>query len=451
MKPVIRPLSTLLLGGTYLLSFFVSFPYTPFLISLFALAVLISYFPYLPRTPKILISILFFAGLLLDFSISGIQAFFLALQTNANLLAIFIFVPLLSIPIQQGQYLKYIEVIFAYYIKKTHHLYLFSTIAAGSIGAVMNVGTLPILYNLTDTSSFKPFDEVRLKALSRGFVLAFMWSPYFISMALVLSYFNVSWLQLFPVGLVVTVITMSIGFFLERKNKTAIPEAASIQNSLTLGAAKRKVLELILILIALTVTVLFTENLTGLSVLTIIPLAAIAVSVVWSLLITNPRELLASLQAYFTTKVPSMGNELSIFIIAGAFGMALLNNGADDWIRSLLETLNISHVLFLIPVIALLMTVSAWFGVHPIITAAILAITLSNSPLFADDHLYLSLGLLASWMLAILSSPFSGLNLLLATISKKTSIYIAFKLNLKFALLIWIVCYLMISILYLVL
>lgn len=451
MKPVIRPLSTLLMGGAYLLSFFVSFSYAPFLISLFALAVLISYFPYLPRTPKILISLLFVAGLLLDFSINGMQAFFLALQTNANLLAIFIFVPLLSIPIQQGQYLKYIEVIFAYYIKKTHHLYLFSTIAAGSIGAVMNVGTLPILYDLTDTTSFKPFDEVRLKALSRGFVMAFMWSPYFISMALVLSYFDVSWLQLAPIGLAVTGIMMATGFFLERKNNRTIPEAASAQNSLTLAAARRKVLELVVILLTVTIAILLAENLTGLSVLTIIPLTAIVVSVVWSLLIGTPREFLANLQAYLTVKVPSMGNELSIFIIAGAFGTALLNNGADDWIRSLLETLNISDVLVLIPVIALLMTLSAWIGVHPIITAAILAITLSNSPLFADDHLYLSLGLLASWMLAILSSPFSGLNLLLAAISGKTSVHIAFKLNLKFALLMWAVCYLVISILYFIL
>ncbi|TWT06530.1 hypothetical protein FQV26_01590 [Planococcus sp. CPCC 101016] len=451
MKPVIRPLSTLLMGGAYLLSFFVSFSYAPFLISLFALAVLISYFPYLPWTPKILISLLFFAGLLLDFSISGMQTFFLALQTNANLLAIFIFVPLLSIPIQQGQYLKYIEVIFSYYIKKTHHLYLFSTIAAGSIGAVMNVGTLPILYDLTDTTSFKPFDEVRLKALSRGFVMAFMWSPYFISMALVLSYFDVSWLQLAPIGLAITGIMMGIGFFLERKYNRTIPEAASAQNSLTLAAAKRKVLELVVILLTVTIAILLAENLTGLSVLTIIPLTAIVVSVVWSLLIGTPREFLVNLQAYLTVKVPSMGNELSIFIIAGAFGTALLNNGADDWIRSLLETLNIGHVLVLIPVIALLMTISAWIGVHPIITAAILAITLSNSPLFADDHLYLSLGLLASWMLAILSSPFSGLNLLLAAISGKTSVHIAFKLNLKFALLMWAVCYLVISILYFIL
>ncbi|WP_142826713.1 hypothetical protein [Planococcus soli] len=451
MKPIIRPLSTLLMGGTYLLSFFVPFPYATFLISLFALVVLISYFPYLPRTPKILISVLLVVGLLMDTSGNGVREFFGALQTNANLLAIFIFVPLLSIPIQQGQYLKYIEVIFAHSIKKTHHLYLFSTVAAGSIGAVMNVGTLPILYDLTDTSSFKPFDEVRLKALSRGFVMAFLWSPYFISMALVLSYFDVTWLQLFPIGLAVTAIMMGLGFLGERKNNRSIPEAAAVKNTVSLGTAKRKVFELAVILLAVTAVILFIESLSDLSVLTIIPLTAIVVSAVWSLFLGTPHELAANFQQYIYVKVPSMGNELSIFIIAGAFGTALLNNGADDWIRSLLEALNITHVLLLIPVLALLMTIPAWIGVHPIITAAILAITLSNSPLFADDHLYLSLGLLSGWILAILSSPFSGLNLLLAAISRKNSVYIAFKLNFKFALLIWMVCYLVISTLYFIL
>ena len=451
MNPVIRPVSTLLMGGIYLLSFFIPFPYAPFLISLFALVVLVSYFPALPRMPKILISVLFTAGLLMDPSADGLQAFFMALQTNINLLTIFIFVPLLSIPIQQGQYLKYIEVIFAYYIKKTHHLYLFSTAAAGSIGAVMNVGTLPILYDLTDTPSFKPFDEVRLKALSRGFVMAFMWSPYFISMALVLSYFDVSWLQLFPIGLAITVMMMAIGFLNERKKNTPIPKISSIESSVTLGAAKRKVFELALILLAVTAAILIIENLTGLSVLTIVPLTAIAVSVVWSLLLGTPRELFENLQGYASGKITSMGNELSIFIMAGAFGTALLNNGADDWIRYLLETLNITHVLLLIPVMALLMTIPSWIGIHPIITATVLAITLSNSPLFAEDHLYLGVGLFASWMLAILTSPFSGLNLLLAAISRKSSVYIAFKMNFKFALLIWLVSYTIIAGLYVLL
>ena len=451
MKPVIRPVSTLLMGGIYLLSFFIPIPYASFLISLFALAVLVSYFPYLARTPKILISVLFAAGLLLDPSVEGMKAFFLALQTNANLLAIFIFVPLLAIPIQQGQYLKYIEVIFTYSIKKTHQLYLFTTIAAGSIGAVMNIGTLPILNDLTDTASFKPFDEVRLKALSRGFVMAFMWSPYFISMALVLSYFDVSWLQLFPVGLAVTGIMITIGFLQERKNSRPIPESALVQSTVTLGVAKRKVLELALILLAITAAILIIERFTGLSVLAIVPLTAVIVSTVWSLLIGTPRELFESLKGYASGKIVYMGNELSIFIIAGAFGAALLNNGAADWIRFLLETLNITHVLLLIPVMALLMAILSCIGVHPIITAAILAITLSNSPLFADDHLYLGLGLLASWMLAILVSPFSGLNLMLASISRKSSVYIAFKMNLKFALLTWAVCYAAIAALYAVL
>ena len=281
--------------------------------------------------------------------------------------------------------------------------------------------------------------------------MAFMWSPYFISMALVLSYFEVSWLQLFPIGLAITVIMMAIGFWNERKKSLSIPETSSIKSSVSLKVAKRKVFELALILLAVTAAILVIENLTGLSVLTIVPLTAIAVSIVWSLLLGTPRELLENFQGYATGKIASMGNELSIFIMAGAFGTALLNNGADDWIRYLLESLNITHVLLLLPVLAVLMSIPSWIGIHPIITATILAITLSNSPLFAEDHLYLGVGLFASWMLAIMTSPFSGLNLLLAAISRKSSVYIAYKMNFKFALLIWLVSYAVIAALYLIL
>src|SRR5690606_12690122 len=228
-----------------------------------------------------------------------------------------------------------------------------------------------ILYDLTDTPSFKPFDEVRLKALSRGFVMAFMWSPYFISMALVLSYFEVSWLQLFPIGLAITVIMMVLGFWNERRKSRPIPEASSIKSTVPLKLAKRKVFELALILLAVTAMILVIENLTELSVLTIVPLAAIAVSFVWSLLLGTPRELVENLQGYATGNVAAMSNESSLFILAGAFGTFLLNDGADDRIRDLLESLTITHVLLLPPALAVLMTIPPCIGSYPIITATI--------------------------------------------------------------------------------
>ncbi|TWT27797.1 hypothetical protein [Planomicrobium sp. CPCC 101110] len=448
MKPIIRPLSTLLMGGTYLLSIFYPFPIATGLVSLFALVALLSFFPYLNRVPKLLILALTIGALSMEMSREGLQHFFTGLQTNANVLAIFIFVPLLAIPIKQGNYLTYVEVIFSSYIKKTHQLYLFSTISAASIGAVMNVGSLPILYQLTDTKAFQPYTMMRLKSMSRGFVLAFLWSPYFISVGLVLAYFDISWLQLFVPGISLALLILLMGWLLEGRNREEIPIEMPLPNQAELKKAKRKVMELALIVALITAIIMVVENITGLSVLTVIPLVAILMSFLWSLFFSTKQQLADNYRSFFNSRIPGMGNELSLFIIAGAFGTALLDNGAEEWILSLLDALNISNVLLLIPVIALLMAVPAIVGLHPVITATILAITLSGSPLFMEDHLYLSLGLLSSWMAAILISPFSGVNLLLAAISRKSPFEISLKNNAGFSGLLWIVCYVGIVILY---
>lgn len=448
MKPILRPLSTLLMGGTYLVSIFFPFPYASTLVSLFALIALLSFFPYLKRVPKVLILVLTLGALAMDINKEGLHEFFVGLQTNANVLAIFIFVPLLAIPIRQGNYLMYIEVIFSYYIKKTNHLYLFSTLTAGSIGGVMNIGSIPILYQLTDTPSFQPYTMLRIKAMTRGFVLAFLWSPYFISVGLVLSYFTVTWTQLFPVGIGLTGLIMFCGYLLERKSTQQIPRHAPMPDHLELHRAKQKVVELALIVGFITAVIMVSEKATGLSVLTVIPLVAIVMSFVWSLFFSTRQQLARNYRAFFDARVPGMGNELSLFIIAGAFGTALLNNGADEWIIALLDALNISNVLLLIPLMLALMVIPALLGLHPVITATILAITLSDSPLFIDDHFYLSLGLLASWMATTLISPFSGLNLLLAALSRKSPFEISLKHNSGFALMLWGICYAAIVVLY---
>ena len=449
MKPILRPLSTLLIGGTYLVSIFFRLPYASALISLFALIALLSFFPYLKRVPKVLILALTVGALAMDISKDGLYTFFIGLQTNANVLAIFIFVPLLAIPIRQGNYLAYIEVIFSYYIKKTDQLYLFSTLTAGSIGGVMNIGSIPILYQLTDTPSFEPYTILRIKAMIRGFVLAFLWSPYFISVGLVLAYFDVTWLQLFPVGIVLTFLIMGSGYLLERRSTKPIPRNAPLPDALELHRAKQKVAELAGVVGLITAIIMISEKMTGLSVLTVIPLVAIVMSFVWSLFFSTRQQLFRNYQAFFDARVPGMGNELSLFIIAGAFGTALLNNGADEWIVALLDALNITNVLLLVPLMLALMVIPALLGLHPVITATILAITLSDAPLFADDHFYLSLGLLASWMATTLISPFSGLNLLLAALSRRSPFEISLKHNAGFASMLWIICYAAIAVLYL--
>ncbi|GAA0449645.1 hypothetical protein [Alkalibacillus silvisoli] len=452
MKPaIIRPTSTLLMGVTYLLSEFIQHDLLPILVSIFALITIISFLPYLKKVPMILIGSLLGLSFLFFIQGEGLSNMLLGLSTNVSVLAIFIFVPLISIPIKQGNYLVYLETVFNHYIKTTRQLYSYTKVSLMGVGSVMNLGTVPILFQLTDTDSYKPYNMVRARALGRGFAMAFMWSPYFISVALIISYFNVEWIQLFPIGISMAIVGILLGALFERKHSEVIPlQDQSKESSVSIQQAQKKLFELLVIIIVMTTVIMVIEYFLDLSVLTIIPLIAIILSIGWGLIYQSPRGLARSFYNFTQERLPAMGNELSLFIAAGAFGAAILTAGASDWIIYFIDLFGISHVLVLIPILLVVVNALSFVGVHPIITMTALSITLSTSPLFIDDHLLLSFGLLASWMVSVISSPFSGLNLLMSGLAQSNPIAIGPKSNLAFALSLWSICYLVIVVLYFV-
>ncbi|MET3683036.1 hypothetical protein ABID56_001126 [Alkalibacillus flavidus] len=451
-RAIIRPLSTLLMGSTYLLSEFLQTDWIAPLVSLFALTTIMTYMPYLKRIPFILISALLGSAFLLFIFGDGLWDMFLGLNTNVSVLAIFIFVPLLSIPIKQGRYLDYLETVFNHYIQTTGQLYSYVKIALMGVGSVMNLGTVPIMYQLTDTPSYQPYRMLRARALGRGFAMAFMWSPYFISVALILSYFNVSWIQIFPIGLSMAVVGITLGILFEKRHSQPIVvESEPSETTVTIQEAKRKLFELLIIILCLTAFIMTLEYLVDLSVLTIIPLVAIVLSAIWGLVYERPKDLIKSYGRFTQERLPAMGNELSLFIAAGAFGAAILSAGASEWIIDFINWFGISHILVLIPVLLIIVTSLSFVGVHPIITMTALSITLSSSPLFADEHLLLSFGLLANWMVSVIGSPFSGLNLLMSGLAQSNPVAVGPRSNLLFALTLWLICYATICLLYVVL
>lgn len=97
--------SILLMGITYLISQFIDSPLLPKLVSIFAFITLVLFIPYLTKVPRILISSLLILTTILSIFGEGLLQMLWSFDENAGLLAIFIFVPLISIPIKAGKYL----------------------------------------------------------------------------------------------------------------------------------------------------------------------------------------------------------------------------------------------------------------------------------------------------------------------------------------------------------
>lgn len=214
-----RPFFILGMGAMFLTSLFVDIPEIEVATATFTVLILLSYLPYLNKVPLTVVIILNGTAVFFYLVDGTYNDVIEGLLMNATVLMIFIFVPLVAIPITSPRYLNDISGLLKSSFKDTKRTYNSLKFGSFSIGSVLNVGTLPILYYLTEIDQFKDHKVMRMTALHRGFALAFAWSPYFISIAIILSYFDVQWVTISAYGLAISAISFMAEFFLFNPKK----------------------------------------------------------------------------------------------------------------------------------------------------------------------------------------------------------------------------------------
>ena len=439
-----RPFFVLGMGIMFLTSLFVEIPGIEIAIAVFTALALISYLPYLSRVPLIVVIILNVTAVIFYIIGGTIDDVIEGLLMNTAVLMIFIFVPLLAIPITSPRYLKDITGLLQSSFKNTKQSYNAMKLGTFSIGSVLNVGTLPILYYLTDTDQFKDHKVMRMAALNRGFALAFAWSPYFISIAVILSYFEVQWIAIAAYGLTLASISLIGEWFLFKDNKyKEIPESPPVYYS------KQRIVELGVIMLSMTGLIIALDIFSSFAIVNIIPIVALVLFVVWSTAIGGVEKVVKGLKSYTQERIPNMGNELLVFISAGVFGTSLLVIGFDTFLIDILEKAGVNHVLLLIPIFAVLIIGLSFLSVHPIITITIASLAVLSMNMDVSEHYYIAAGLLLNWTVTVNLSPFTGVNLLMSSLADK-SIFTMAKHNILYSFCLWLAGYALLVIVYFV-
>ncbi|CAM4180071.1 hypothetical protein [Lacicoccus alkaliphilus] len=439
-----RPFFVLGMGLMFLSTLFVDIPGVEVAIAVFTALALISYLPYLSKVPLTVVIVLNVTALIFYIIGGTIDDVVEGLLMNTAVLMIFIFVPLLSIPITSPRYMRDITGLMKSSFSNTKKTYNALKIGTFSIGSVLNVGTLPILYYLTDTDQFKDHKLMRMAALNRGFALAFAWSPYFISIAVVLSYFEVQWITIAAYGLTLAAISIVAEWFLFRKRKyPEMPDSPPVYYS------KRRIVELGVIMLSMTGVIIVLDIFSNFAIVNIIPIVALVLFFVWSVAIGGVEKVVKGLKSYTQERIPKMGNELLVFISAGVFGTSLLVIGFDTLLIDTLEAAGVNHVLLLIPIFAVLIIGLSFFSVHPVITITIASLAVLSMDMDVADHYYIAIGLLLSWTVTVNMSPFTGVNLLMSSLANR-SIFTLPKHNVLYSLLLWLSGYALLVILYVI-
>ena len=133
---------------------------------------------------------------------------------------------------------------------------------------------------------------------------------------------------------------------------------------------------------------------------------------------------------HILNELPNMRSELSLFLVAGMFGVLVgsILLGLD--LELPFETFD----WFVASILLAIFIILGFIGIHPIITIAVIGDFLSGV-----NHTLLAITFLMAWSTTVSTSPFSGLNLTIIARYNLSAKNI-FKLNIFYTFKMFVLC-----------
>jgi len=353
---------------------------------------------------------------------------------NIPLAILFVMVPVLSIPLKQGGYLK----VFNYYISKYRNrssgLFLVLTGLVFSLGSLTNLGSIRITHDLVKEAKFPT--KFLAKVYAVGFAASIAWSPYFGSVNLILHYTGVSFSRYVIFGLIYSFCILLAGnllFYTDLTSKNEVRMRSKLNQKVR--DDNKKIKQLVLNLVGLLATVIIGEKIFDFSnMMLLVGVIAVFYAALWAILIKKFTFFLQELKGY-DKKILQVKNEIVFFISVGFFGVVLANTPLQNFIEKFFQSISGFSTFFLVEIIIIITALLSSIGIHQVITITALGLSLQPGVLGLSD-LSFALTLLASWIVAMIVSPFAPFNIIAGGLLKESPFHIGFKWNRLFGILV---------------
>lgn len=361
-----------------------------------------------------------------------------AMSLNLGLISLFAFVPMFMLPITYGGYLASVEnELKAMQGQKTKLQFLLSFLTF-ALGAVLNLAIMRILFPIFKQTEL---DNRQLaRAMLIGFTSTNIWSPYFASVAIITQILNLPYARLGPLIFTLALLHFMIGniilFLLSKKaGKKETPYGPSKDVPLQDRSERKKIRSLTITMFSIFIILFFMERFTEYSMAVLVSLMGLAGTIVWLILLKGVSRVLAYIRSYIFDSLPAVGNEISLFIGAGFFGMIVMNTPLSEGLNMLLGFLagNMPIFLLIACLVALPMVLSI-FGIHQIITITLLATAISPEAIHLTPLAY-GVMLAAAWCHASAISPFSPVNITISILLNQKSLRAGIQNNYQFIML----------------
>jgi len=144
----------------------------------------------------------------------------MAWTQNAGLISLLLSVPLLGTILHFDNFQEGILQATKKYIKSDFSFYVVTALIINSLGMLLNLASIPLVKELLVKVSPKYSKATFYRALTRGFCTNLMWSPNFVSVAVVLHYLKIPWHEIAPLGIIMALVGNGLGITLEKFNST---------------------------------------------------------------------------------------------------------------------------------------------------------------------------------------------------------------------------------------
>jgi hypothetical protein len=288
-------------------------------------------------------------------------------------------------------------------------------------GSVINLSSLILVADKMYKKA--PLTNTQVLLLTRAFASDAYWSPFFVAFAAAITYApNLNTSIILLNGIVLAFFAFLITYFEVLRNKEfKLDEFRGYPLSF----------ESLYLPLVLSLLVLITNHFhPEIKVIVLISTYSILMTLIILPIKKGFKQTFSKLNTHIIDELPKMKTELSLFLVAGMFGIS---------ISSILIGLNLDlpFEIFdwqIASILLLIFIILAFIGIHPIITIAIIGDFLGGV-----NHTLLALTFLMAWSTTVSTSPFSGLNLTIVARYNFDAKEI-FRLNIFYALKMYLIC-----------
>lgn len=462
---VLRSVLTFCFGIGYIANVFLAQPLLALINTItLVLAVILSFIATKGST-RMIAAVLFFVGaFLLIYAQAPLDIWEKALLENGYLLAMFIMVPLISLPVRYGGYNESLEALFERFGNSESRFYGLVSVMTAFLGVLVSIASVPLTCEVARSSRFAANARVLATALSRGFITCLFWAPTTATIALSLQLTGADWLSVLPFGLFFAVMAGFIGWVMTMIRERFIARRSCTQVSLVEGESVRadadpddspslpleqgrgiespqpgaldhkKIAELILFSALYIVAVMLVGQCLGISIIVAVALMSILVPIIWMAAIKRtPLFKQKVKEEYVAVKLPNVKGQMILFTAAGVLASGISYSGVGEMaVTALLQVTNEGVLAVTILVMALALVCSA-FGVHPLVYTTVIGGSLSAVQLGVSP-VYLALLLAMGWALGNAVCPTSANTIAVSQLVERSPFKLALNWNVAYVL-----------------